>query len=111
VVIKPHQIASKIIQQGLIDLGILQTGGNLSQFYMPVPWLKRYCHYPSPDIIFNANTNIPILGVNFITKQCFFFIFSQIYSQWVFKPHNDISVFHGGRYCEILITNALTGFN
>jgi hypothetical protein len=39
----------------------------------------------------------------------FFFIFSQIYSQWVFKPHNDISVFHGGRYCEILITNPLTG--
>ncbi len=34
VVIKPHQIASKIIQQGLIDLGILQTGGDLSQFYM-----------------------------------------------------------------------------
>jgi hypothetical protein len=38
-----------------------------------------------------------------------FFILSQIYSQWVFKPHNDISVFHEGRYCEILITNPLTG--
>jgi len=33
-VVKPHQIATQIIQQGLIDLGILQTGGDLSQFYM-----------------------------------------------------------------------------
>jgi hypothetical protein len=39
----------------------------------------------------------------------FFFIFSQICSQCDFKPQNDISVFHGGRYCEILITNPLTG--
>lgn len=34
IVIKPHQVASKIIQQGLIDLGILQKDGDLSQFYM-----------------------------------------------------------------------------
>lgn len=33
-VVKPHQIATQVIQQGLIDLGILQVGGDLSQFYM-----------------------------------------------------------------------------
>ena len=33
-VIKPHQIASKIIQQGLIELGIMQPGDDLTQFYM-----------------------------------------------------------------------------
>jgi aminopeptidase P (EC:3.4.11.9). Metallo peptidase. MEROPS family M24B len=33
-VVKPHQIATHVIQQGLIDLGILQVGGDLSQFYM-----------------------------------------------------------------------------
>ena len=33
-VVKPHQIATHVIQQGLIDLGILQAGGDLSQFYM-----------------------------------------------------------------------------
>jgi len=33
-VVKPHQIATQIIQKGLIDLGILQVGGDLSQFYM-----------------------------------------------------------------------------
>lgn len=33
-VIKPHQIATQIIQQGLTDLGILQAGGDLSKFYM-----------------------------------------------------------------------------
>jgi Xaa-Pro aminopeptidase len=33
-VVKPHQIATQVIQQGLIDLGILQAGGDLSQFYM-----------------------------------------------------------------------------
>ncbi|CAC9483950.1 Xaa-Pro aminopeptidase (EC 3.4.11.9) [uncultured Gammaproteobacteria bacterium] len=34
IVTKAHQVASQIIQQGLIDLGILQTDGDLSQFYM-----------------------------------------------------------------------------
>jgi len=34
VVVKPHQIATQVIQQGLIDLGILKAGGDLSQFYM-----------------------------------------------------------------------------
>ncbi|MDC9715109.1 MAG: aminopeptidase P N-terminal domain-containing protein [Gammaproteobacteria bacterium] len=34
IVTKPHQIATKIIQQGLIKLGILQSDGKLSQFYM-----------------------------------------------------------------------------
>ncbi len=34
VVTKPHQVASQIIQQGLINLGILQIGEDLSQFYM-----------------------------------------------------------------------------
>ncbi|MBT3195754.1 MAG: M24 family metallopeptidase [Candidatus Ruthia sp.] len=33
-VVKPHQIATQVIQQGLIDLGILQADGDLSQFYM-----------------------------------------------------------------------------
>ena len=33
-VVKPHQIATHVIQQGLIDLGILQADGDLSQFYM-----------------------------------------------------------------------------
>lgn len=33
VVIKPHQIATKIIQQGLIKLGILQKGADVKQFY------------------------------------------------------------------------------
>ena len=33
-VVKPHQIATHVIQQGLIDLGILQANGDLSQFYM-----------------------------------------------------------------------------
>ena len=33
-VVKPHQIATHVIQQGLIDLGILQASGDLSQFYM-----------------------------------------------------------------------------
>jgi len=32
--VKPHQIATHVIQQGLIDLGILQADGDLSQFYM-----------------------------------------------------------------------------
>ncbi|HIM58450.1 MAG TPA: M24 family metallopeptidase [Gammaproteobacteria bacterium] len=31
---KPHQITTQIIQQGLVDLGILQADGDLSQFYM-----------------------------------------------------------------------------
>jgi Xaa-Pro aminopeptidase len=31
---KPHQIATHVIQQGLIGLGILQQGDDLSQFYM-----------------------------------------------------------------------------
>lgn len=30
----PHKIAADIVQQGLIDLGILQTGGNVKQFFM-----------------------------------------------------------------------------
>ena len=34
VVVKPHQIATHVIQQGLVDLGILQADGDLSQFYM-----------------------------------------------------------------------------
>ena len=34
IVTKPHQVASQIIQQGLIDLEILQLDGDLSQFYM-----------------------------------------------------------------------------
>ena len=34
IVTKPHQITTKIIRQGLIELGILQTDGDLSQFYM-----------------------------------------------------------------------------
>lgn len=34
VVIKPHQIASEIIKQGLIELDIMQPGDDLSQFYM-----------------------------------------------------------------------------
>ncbi len=34
VVTKPHQIASQLIRQGLIDLGILQTGGDVKEFYM-----------------------------------------------------------------------------
>jgi Xaa-Pro aminopeptidase len=33
-VVKPHQIATHVIQQGLVDLGILQADGDLSQFYM-----------------------------------------------------------------------------
>ena len=33
-VTKPHQITTKIIRQGLIALGILQTDGDLAQFYM-----------------------------------------------------------------------------
>jgi Xaa-Pro aminopeptidase len=33
-VVKPHQIATHVIQQGLIGLGILQADGDLSQFYM-----------------------------------------------------------------------------
>ena len=33
-VFKPHQIATHVIQQGLLGLGILQQGGDLSQFYM-----------------------------------------------------------------------------
>ncbi len=33
-VTKPHQVAMQIIRQGLIDLGILQINGDLSQFYM-----------------------------------------------------------------------------
>ncbi len=30
----PHQIASRIIKQGLIDLGVLQEGEDLTKFYM-----------------------------------------------------------------------------
>lgn len=33
-VTKPHQIATQIIKQGLIDLNILQAKGDVSQFYM-----------------------------------------------------------------------------
>ncbi len=33
-VTKPHQVATQIIRQGLIDLGILQAKGDVSQFYM-----------------------------------------------------------------------------
>ncbi len=31
---EPHKVAANTIEQGLINLGILKTGGNLSQFYM-----------------------------------------------------------------------------
>lgn len=33
-VTKPHQVATQIIKQGLIDLGILQAKDDVSQFYM-----------------------------------------------------------------------------
>lgn len=33
-IITPHKIATQIIRQGLIDLGILKIKGDLSQFYM-----------------------------------------------------------------------------
>jgi Xaa-Pro aminopeptidase len=34
IVTEPHKIASNIIRQGLIDIGILDRNGDLSQFYM-----------------------------------------------------------------------------
>ncbi|MBE8189592.1 MAG: Xaa-Pro dipeptidase, partial [Candidatus Thioglobus sp.] len=34
IVTQPHQIALKIIQQGLLDLGILQAGDDVKKFYM-----------------------------------------------------------------------------
>ena len=45
-VAKPHQIATKIIQQGLIKLGILPNAGKLSQFYMhgTTHWLGMDVH-------------------------------------------------------------------
>ena len=45
-VAKPHQIATKIIKQGLIKLGILPSAGKLSQFYMhgTTHWLGMDVH-------------------------------------------------------------------